>query len=40
MYKIAEILKKNNLSFAYPAMTIHQAQEQHKDESSTSEGIK
>jgi MscS family membrane protein len=40
MYKIAEIMKKNNLSFAYPAMTIHQAQEQHKDESSTSEGIK
>ncbi len=25
MYKIADILKKNNLEFAYPALTIHQA---------------
>lgn len=27
MYKIAEILKRNNLDFAYPAMTIHQVTE-------------
>ncbi len=27
MYKIAEILEKNNLSFAYPALAIHQVQE-------------
>ncbi len=26
MYKIAAILKENNLDFAYPTMTIHQAQ--------------
>ena len=25
MFKIAEILKKNNLDFAYPTMVIHQA---------------
>jgi MscS family membrane protein len=28
MYHIAEILKKNDLDFAYPAMTIYQGQEQ------------
>jgi MscS family membrane protein len=27
MFKIADILKKNNLEFAYPTMTIHQAHE-------------
>jgi MscS family membrane protein len=27
MFKIAEILKKNDLDFAYPAMVIHQAEE-------------
>ncbi len=26
MYKIAEILKKNNLDFAYPTLTLHQAE--------------
>ena len=34
MYKIAEILKKHNLDFAYPAMTIHQAKENCTDTSS------
>ena len=29
MYKIAEILKKNNLEFAYPALTVHQASDDH-----------
>lgn len=28
MYKVAEILEKNNLDFAYPTMTIHQAEEE------------
>jgi len=27
MYKIADILKKNNLDFAYPTLTLHQAEE-------------
>ena len=27
MFKIADILKKNNLDFAYPSMTIHQAKQ-------------
>jgi len=27
MFKIAEILERNNLEFAYPTMTIHQAEE-------------
>ncbi len=27
MYRIAEILKRNDLDFAYPALTIHQAKE-------------
>ncbi len=32
MYKVAEILKKYDLDFAYPAMTVHLAKEQGKDE--------
>jgi len=28
MFKIAEILKQNNLEFAYPTMTIHQAEDE------------
>ena len=32
MYKVAEILKKHNLDFAYPAMTVHLTKEQGKDE--------
>jgi len=32
MFKIAEILKKNDLEFAYPTMTIHQVQEASQDE--------
>ena len=28
MYKIAEILEKNNLDFAYPTMTFHQAEKE------------
>jgi len=35
MYKIAEILKRNNLDFAYPAMTIHQVTEKKKEAEST-----
>ena len=31
MYKIAEILKKYDLDFAYPALTIHQAKEECTD---------
>ena len=30
MFKIAEILNKNNLEFAYPTMVIHQAKEEEK----------
>lgn len=30
MFKIADILKKNNLDFAYPTLTLHQAQEEPK----------
>ena len=30
MFKIAEILKNNNLDFAYPTMVIHQTQDQEK----------
>ena len=32
MFKIAEILKQNNLEFAYPTMTIHQAAEEKGEE--------
>jgi MscS family membrane protein len=28
MYKIADIIQKNNLEFAYPTMTIHQVKEE------------
>ena len=28
MFKIAEILEKNNLEFAYPTLTLHQAEEE------------
>lgn len=31
MFKIAEILKKNNLDFAYPTLTLHQAEEEHRE---------
>ena len=31
MFKIAEILKRNKLEFAYPTMTIHQAQEEKEE---------
>lgn len=31
MFKIAEILKKNNLDFAYPTLTLHQAEEETKE---------
>jgi len=31
MFKIAEILKKNDLDFAYPAMVIHQADKEEKE---------
>ncbi len=31
MYKIAEILKKHDLDFAYPAMTIHMANDEEKE---------
>jgi MscS family membrane protein len=30
MYKIAKILEKNNLSFAYPAMTVHYTESENK----------
>jgi len=30
MYKIADILKKNNLVFAYPALTLHHAEDESK----------
>jgi len=32
MYKIADILEKNNLEFAYPAITVHQASESNREE--------
>jgi len=32
MYKIAEILKKNDLDFAYPAMTIYQGKEKDNED--------
>ncbi len=32
MYKIAEILKKNNLEFAYPALTLHHAEKEKQSE--------
>ena len=38
MFKIAEILKKNHLEFAYPALTIHQASDEENRESSISDG--
>ena len=28
MFKIAEIMAKNNLEFAYPSLTIHQAEDE------------
>ena len=31
MFKIADILKKNNLDFAYPTLTLHQAEEETKE---------
>lgn len=31
MFKIAEIIKKNNLDFAYPTLTLHQAEEETKE---------
>ncbi len=31
MFKIAEILKKNNLNFAYPTLTVHQAKKGTKE---------
>ena len=31
MFKIAEILKKNNLDFAYPTLTLHQAEDETKE---------
>jgi MscS family membrane protein len=30
MYKIADILKKNNLEFAYPALTLHHAEKENR----------
>ena len=32
MFKIAEIIKKNKLDFAYPTLTLHQAEENNYDE--------
>ncbi len=32
MYKIAEIIEKNNLDFAYPTMTLHQAENEEPSE--------
>jgi len=32
MYKIADILEKNNLDFAYPTMTLHQAESEEASE--------
>jgi len=32
MFKIADILKKNNLDFAYPTLTLHQAEEKNDSE--------
>ncbi len=37
MYKIAEILQKNNLDFAYPTMTLHQAGNEEDHEQYLSE---
>ncbi len=31
MFKIADILKKNNLDFAYPTLTLHQAEKETKE---------
>ena len=39
MYKIAEILEANNLEFAYPTMTIHQAETDNDLENKTRPGI-
>ena len=36
MYKIAEILKKNNLDFAYPTLTLHQAEKENIPDIKTS----
>ena len=38
MFKIEEILKKNHLQFAYPAMVIHQATDEADKESSKKSG--
>ena len=32
MYKIADILKKNNLEFAYPALTLHHAEKENRSD--------
>jgi len=36
MYKVAEILETNNLDFAYPTMTLHQAENEEPFEQSSS----
>ena len=39
MYKIAEIIEANNLEFAYPTMTIHQAETEDEQEQQARLGI-
>lgn len=36
MFKIAEILKRNHLEFAYPALTVHHAQKESTTDSKIS----